>query len=145
FLSSVVTMTDSQAALPSAQLQRWDGDAWQTLLENTGVTAVGLTLEDLRYPEDDQSQYRVVWRSSLGFTVVSDVATITVTPPDSPAAVTEQPEDVEIVEGEDASFHAAASGYPVPTVSWQYSADGSTGWTTVDGATDPTLSLTAPH
>lgn len=146
FLSSAVTMDDETAALPSLQFQRLDaGGSWQTLYENGGQTSFGITLEHLGYPDDDQAQYRVVWRSALGYAVTSDVATITIIPPDSPAAVVEQPEDVEIVEGQNASFHAAATGYPVPTITWEHSADGTTGWTTVEEATEATLTLTEPH
>lgn len=146
FLSGLVSVADWASGTPSATIEKGDGSGgWTAVYGPVTTASIGLTLEDLAYPEDDQSEYRIVWRSPLGYTVASDVATITVVPPDSPVVVTEQPEDVEIVDGEDASFQAAASGYPVPTVTWEFSADGSAGWTAVPGATDPTLTLTAPH
>jgi hypothetical protein len=146
FLSGAVSVADWAAGDPRVAIQKANGSGgWNTYYGPVSGATLGLTLPDLAYPDDDQSQYRFVWLTSYNFAVYSDAATITVVPPDSAAAITQQPEDVEIVDGEDASFQAAASGYPVPTVTWEFSADGSTGWTTVPGATDPTLSLTAPH
>lgn len=145
-LSGAVSVADWAAGGPRVAVQKADGSGgWNTYVAPIASATFSITLTNLAYPEDDQSQFRFVWLTSYNFAVYSDVATITVIPPDSPAAITEQPDDVEIVDGHDASFQAAASGYPVPTVTWEFSADGSTGWTTVPGATDPTLSLTAPH
>ncbi|GAB3598234.1 Ig-like domain repeat protein [Microbacterium tumbae] len=58
----------------------------------------------------------------------------------SAPAVAEQPSDAAVTAGEDASFEAAFSGSPAPTVQWQTLQDGE--WADLDGATDETLVLT---
>lgn len=57
---------------------------------------------------------------------------------DSPAEVTQQPESQTVDSGEDATFTAAASGSPEPTVQWQESASGPN-FHDIPGATDTTL------
>jgi parallel beta-helix repeat protein len=57
--------------------------------------------------------------------------------------VTSQPANVTVYAGENASFTAAASGNPTPTVVWQLSADGGTSWDDIALATNTTLNLTA--
>lgn len=54
--------------------------------------------------------------------------------------ITEQPEDIEVTAGEDASFTVAASGYSL-SYKWQSSSDG-TSWSDVSGATETTYTLT---
>ncbi|KGM17868.1 hypothetical protein N867_05625, partial [Actinotalea fermentans ATCC 43279 = JCM 9966 = DSM 3133] len=58
-----------------------------------------------------------------------------------PPAVTDDPDDTEVVEGSDATFTAAASGAPAPTVAWESRADASSSWEPVPGATSATLTL----
>ncbi|UCN15006.1 hypothetical protein LFM56_01360 [Cellulomonas iranensis] len=66
-------------------------------------------------------------------------AELTVT---APPTITQQPVDVTALEGGDATFDAAASGAPAPTLQWQRRA-GTTGtWADVPGATGTTLVLT---
>ncbi len=56
--------------------------------------------------------------------------------------VTTQPVNVAVVSGSTASFTATASGYPTPTVQWQYSTNGGTTWANLAGATSTTFSST---
>jgi hypothetical protein len=49
---------------------------------------------------------------------------------------------VSVAAGSTASFSAAASGSPTPTVQWQVSADGGTSWSDISGATSTTYSFT---
>ncbi|MGC3953200.1 MAG: hypothetical protein QM804_02920 [Propionicimonas sp.] len=72
---------------------------------------------------------------SVPFTIVGGSEPTPVAP-----TVTTQPTDATVAEGGDASFTAAASGTPAPTVQWESSRDGST-WTPVTGATSPTLTV----
>jgi hypothetical protein len=67
-----------------------------------------------------------------------DAAT-TSTPATAPA-VTTQPADTTVSVGASATFTAAASGSPAPTVKWQSSTNGTT-WTDVSGATSATLTV----
>ena len=59
-----------------------------------------------------------------------------------PPAITTQPLDQTVNSGSTATFSAAASGSPTPTVKWQVSSDGST-WSDISDATGTTLSFTA--
>ncbi len=69
---------------------------------------------------------------------VSGQADLTVVPPPT---VTVQPANQTVVLGQTASFAAAASGNPTPTVQWQVSTNGGTTFTDVGGATATTLSF----
>jgi hypothetical protein len=57
--------------------------------------------------------------------------------------VTQQPQSVLVNPGADASFTAAASGAPTPSVQWQQSTDAGSTWVDVLGATAATLSVNA--
>ena len=58
-----------------------------------------------------------------------------------PPSVTSQPQSLTVNEGQSASFTAAASGTPTPSVQWQSSGDGGTTWANVSGATSATLTV----
>ena len=68
---------------------------------------------------------------------LTDQATLVAT---APPVVSTQPGDQAVTDGEDATFEAAASGYPVPTVQWQRST-GDGHWADIDGGTSTTLVL----
>ena len=61
--------------------------------------------------------------------------------PNVAPAVTTQPTSQTVYAGASATFSAAASGYPVPTVQWQVSTDGGTSFSPVSGATSDTLTV----
>src|SRR5262249_57921983 len=46
-----------------------------------------------------------------------------------------------VTAGQSATFTAAASGNPTPTVQWQVSTDGGLTWSAISGATSTTLTL----
>lgn len=58
-------------------------------------------------------------------------------------SVTSSPSSLTVTSGQSASFSAAATGSPAPTVQWQVSTDGGTTFTDLPGATSTTLTLTA--
>jgi hypothetical protein len=58
-----------------------------------------------------------------------------------PTVIT-SPSSVSVVQGQSASFTAAGTGIPTPTVQWQVSTDGGTTFTNVAGATGPTYTFT---
>src|SRR5207253_89670 len=62
--------------------------------------------------------------------------------PSAPVATT-QPSDQSVADGQTATFTAAASGSPVPTVQWQVSTDAGATFNDVGGATSPTYTLVA--
>jgi nucleoid-associated protein YgaU len=57
--------------------------------------------------------------------------------------VTDDPDDLLVLVGDTATFTAAATGVPVPTVQWQVSTDGGATFNDIPGATSGTLSFTA--
>ena len=84
-------------------------------------------------------RYRAVFSNGLG-TATSVAATLTV---NTPPALTTQPIDQTVNNGQQVTFSAAASGSPVPTVKWQESLDGGATWHDVPGATSTSLMFTA--
>ena len=55
--------------------------------------------------------------------------------------ITSQPANQIVNTGSTATFTAAASGNPAPTVKWQQSSDGGSTWAVISGATSATLTL----
>jgi hypothetical protein len=118
---------------------RWQRSA------NLGITFTdisGATSPDYTFTPtqaDDQSLYQAVF-SSPGGTDVTSSATLSVS---TSIAVVSQPTAVTVVEGGTATFTAAATGSPTPTVRWQSSTDNGTVFTDLPGATSDTLSFAA--
>jgi hypothetical protein len=56
--------------------------------------------------------------------------------------ITTQPANQTVTAGQTATFTAAATGSPTPTVQWQVSTDGGVTFSNVSGATSTTLSFT---
>jgi len=56
--------------------------------------------------------------------------------------ITTQPANQTVTAGQTATFTAAATGSPTPTVQWQASTDGGANFSNVSGATSTTLSFT---
>jgi len=57
--------------------------------------------------------------------------------------ITTQPVDQTVTEGNDATFTAAASGTPTPTVRWQVTTDGGSSWNDIPGAITTELTITS--
>ena len=68
--------------------------------------------------------------------------TINVVSTQSAPAITAQPGPQAVTAGQAATFSAAASGNPAPTVRWQVSTDGGLTFTDIPGATSTTYSFT---
>ncbi len=56
--------------------------------------------------------------------------------------ITTQPVSITVISGSTATFTAAASGTPTPTVQWQVSLDNGVTWNNITGATTATYSFT---
>jgi hypothetical protein len=83
------------------------------------------------------------YAGATNFSAAADSSTtLTVAAPAAPQ-VTLNPSDVTVLEGYTATFTAAASGLPAPTVQWQVSTDGGLTFTNITGATSPTLTVVA--
>src|SRR5579875_3686578 len=120
---------------PSAQ---WEvsTNAGASFTPIAGATAYDLTLTDVQLAESGD-EYRAVFTNGIG-SVTSAAAKLTVQ--DRPI-VTEQPASVTVQAGQGASFRAAASGVPAPTVQWEESTNGGETFAAVAGANADVLSV----
>ncbi len=77
------------------------------------------------------------------------IAAITLTPTPVAPSFTTQPANQTVVSGQNATFTAAATGVPAPTLKWQRSTDGGATWANIDdgsafgGTTTGTLTVNA--
>jgi Listeria-Bacteroides repeat domain (List_Bact_rpt) len=108
------------------------GGTWANLAGATSPTFSASGLSAL----ENGWQVQAVFTNIAG-SVNSNAATLTeATAP----VVTTQPISAIYANGGSASFTAAASGNPAPTVQWQYSLNSGGTWANIAGATSPTLS-----
>ncbi len=88
-------------------------------------------------------EYDAVFTNSAG-TATTNAATLMVTAASPvPPTITLQPANESVSAGATASFSAAASGSPTPTVQWRVLTSAGGTWTAITGATSTTYSLTA--
>jgi len=73
-------------------------------------------------------------------TIVDPIVPV-IEPPTAPSVV-QSPTDVSVAAGQAATFVARATGSPAPTTSWQTSTDGGASWSSLPGATGPSLAIT---
>ncbi len=108
------------------QLSTNGGAGWSNINDatstsyNTGATTTAM----------NGYQYRAVFTNSAG-SATSNAATLTV---NAAPQVTNHPSNQTVTEGQAATFTAAASGNPTPTVQWQV--NGGAGWSNIGGATN---------
>lgn len=103
-----------------------------------GATSDVLTVTNVTNAESG-TPYRAVFANAAGL-VVSQVAVLTV---QEPPHVSKQPVDKTVLEGQNASFEATASGFPAASVQWEVSSDGGVSWSAVPGAQSDLLTITA--
>ena len=89
---------------------------------------------------ENGNEYRAKFTNSAG-EALTTAATMTVEPAPEKLKIIKSPESKTVTEGQNASFEATASGFPVPTVQWEESTNGGGTWTTIPGATSGTLSV----
>jgi alpha-tubulin suppressor-like RCC1 family protein len=127
----------SASGFPAPTVQ-WEvssdgGSTWSTV---AGATADLLTVSDTKTSENGY-QYRAVFTNAAG-SATSEAATLGV---HTLPAVTEQPAGFSVEVGHSATFEAAASGFPTPTVQWEVSSDGGSTWSPVAGADEDQLTI----
>jgi hypothetical protein len=129
------TSTASGNPAPTVQWQvsADNGATWSNI---SGATST--TYSFTPAAADTGKRYHAVFTNSAG-TATSDAATLTV---NTAPAVTTQPANQSVTAGQTATFSAAASGSPAPSVQWQVSANGGP-WSNIAGATSTTYSFTA--
>jgi hypothetical protein len=62
----------------------------------------------------------------------------------TPPSITTQPASQAVTYNNNATFSAAATGSPTPTIQWQQSTDSGATWSNVPGAISSTLTVSAP-
>jgi hypothetical protein len=128
----------SGSPAPTVQWQK-STDKGKTWKDVVGATKTKLKVTGST--SNNGNQYHAVFTNSAG-TATSNAATLTVKQSGNAPKVTTQPVSLSVITNSKATFTAAASGTPAPTVQWQQSTDGKT-WTFVAGGTKATLTFTA--
>jgi alpha-tubulin suppressor-like RCC1 family protein len=133
------TFEAAAAGVPTPTVQ-WElstdgGGSWSAV---GGATTDQLTIASAQRSETGD-EYRASFENVAGH-ATSMAATLTVQ--DSPK-VTEQPASVTVESGQGASFEAAASGIPTPTVQWELSSNHGSSWSPVGGATTDQLTISS--
>jgi hypothetical protein len=128
--------------MPTVQWQVNTGSGWANVTDGSGGTTDSYTTPAATSGMNGY-QYRAVYTTGVGSDATTNAVSLTVNSAAVAPTVTTQPVNTGVEVGQTASFTAAASGNPSPTVQWETSPDGSTGWSTVSGANLPTLSFTA--
>ncbi len=136
------TFTAAASGSPTPTVQ-WQvstnsGSTWANDTTDAGNTTGTLTVAHVA-TASPAVEYRAVFTNSAG-TANSNAATLSVT---SAPAITTQPTNQAVVAGATATFTAAASGTPAPTVQWQSAPSGSSTFTNISGATSTTLNVTS--
>jgi hypothetical protein len=138
------TFTAAAAGVPTPTVQ-WERSTNSGVTWTADTSDSGNTTETLSVPPTNAGQngteYRAVFKNTVG-TAESTAATLTVL---AAPSVTIEPVSTTVIAGEPATFTAAASGTPAPTVQWQVSTDGST-WAndnTDSGSTTTTLTVSS--
>ncbi|MCY2997334.1 MAG: dockerin type I domain-containing protein [Planctomycetota bacterium] len=79
---------------------------------------------------------------SFAYTVNYTANSVELVPAIAPA-ITQSPSNQTVVTGNTATFTAAATGTPTPTVQWQVSTNGGASWSDISNAANTTYSFTA--
>ena len=119
----------------------WSNDTTDATSSTNGFT---LTVTGAALAQSGE-QFRVLITNASGGSVATPPATLTVTTGAYPV-VTTQPLTTDVCYGLPATFTAASTGTPAPTIQWQVSTDGGATWsddTTDAGATTSMLSVNA--
>jgi alpha-tubulin suppressor-like RCC1 family protein len=111
-----------------------DGGAGWTAL--AGATSPSLAIPATT-PSENGYEYRAVY-TNVAASATTNVAKLTV---QGVPVVTAQPQSATVAIGGTASFEAAATGSPAPTVQWERSLDEGGSWTPVSGATGGKLTV----
>jgi hypothetical protein len=132
-----VTFTASASGYPTPTVQWQQNTNGTTYTNIAGATSMTLTLTNVT-PSQTGYKYCAVFTNSRG-SATTAAATLTV---ELPPVITMNPANQSVAAGLSATFSAAATGSPTPTVQWQVSTDGGVTFVNIAGATNTTLTLT---
>jgi hypothetical protein len=133
------TFSAAAAGTPAPTVQ-WEasvngGASWNAL---SGATSTSLSLGATTAAQNGEL-LRATFTNSAG-SATTNAVLLTV---DYAPSITTQPVGVTVSEGSTASFTAAASGNPAPTVQWQLSTNGGSSWSNISGATSAVYTTAA--
>jgi hypothetical protein len=135
---ATVTLRAMAVGSPEAAVQWQSKSPGKAFADIPGATATTLSFTAL--PADNGRQLKAVFTNAKG-KATTRAATLTV---GKAPAVTTQPADPgPLTSKQKLTLSAAASGFPVPKVQWQVSADGGATFADVKGATRASLNLVA--
>jgi uncharacterized repeat protein (TIGR01451 family) len=132
---ATATFTAAASGNPTPTVQ-WMVNSGSGFTAVAGATSA--TLSFTTTAAQTGNQYEAVFTNTQG-TATTTAATLTV---NTLPVITTNPTNVSVLAGATATFTAAATGSPAPTVQWQVSTNGGTSFTNVAGATSTTLSFT---
>jgi hypothetical protein len=131
------TATFSAAAsgspTPTVQWQINTGSGWANI---SGATSTSYTTPATTFANSG-NQYRAVFTNAAG-SATTNAAILTV---QTVPSITTQPSNQSVTEGNTATFNAAASGSPTPTLQWQINTG--SGWSNISGATSTSYATPA--
>jgi hypothetical protein len=136
-----VTLSVSVPAEVTSPAYQWkrSGDNGATWLNASGASAATATYSFTAAADDFGAQYRCVVTNSCG-TAASNTVTLSVC---TQAAITVPPAPQSATAGQQATFAVTATGTPLVSYQWQYSADTGRTWTNVAvGGTLPSYTFT---
>jgi hypothetical protein len=134
------TFTAAATGVPSPSVQ-WQvhqsGGSWVNDTADAGNTSGTLTVAGVTAAQNG-SQYRAVFSNASGAVETAPAKLTVLTPP----KITLDPVNTAVIEGEEASFTAAATGVPTPHVQWEYSKNGGASWS--NGPTSSEFVIPSP-
>ncbi len=135
-----VSFSAAAGGYPAPTVQ-WEvsTDGGVTFSAVPGATSDTLSIAGTTLAENSD-EYEAVFSNGISPDATTTAAVLTVNPDVAPA-VTTNPKSQVVPYGQSATFTAAASGFPPPSVQWQVSTDGGSSFSAVSGATSDTLSI----
>ena len=134
---STATFTATASGNPTATVQ-WEVSSSGATAFTPISGATSTTYSFATSSTDNGNQYEAVFSNGIGTAATTTPAALTVYY--APAVVTD-PITQTINTGATVTFTATASGNPTPTVQWEVSSSGATGFTAISGATSTTYSF----
>lgn len=135
-----VTLTAPVDPSIAADSQVWQihiAEGWTTLTDGDGTTISADTLTITTSEDLQKATFRSVIANEVGKNAF-DQAVLTVVVPSKAPVISEHLSSVKVDVGQQATFTAAASGTPAPSVAWEERIAGGS-WKTITGADQPTL------
>ena len=140
--SAAATFTAQASGSPAPTVQ-WQvsadgGASWANFADPTATSA---TVSFAASAGENLDEYRATFTNRAGTATSAPATLYVVTGSLAPAAIASPAFDSTVYAGSQASFSAAPSGNPFPSVQWEVSTDGGFTFTAIPGANATTYSL----